>query len=81
MDRVDRPENRTPFTVNGQTVFPSITDEDFGGLRTYLSKRTASGATFSLANVTDYDRWNLPLNQTNRKVSSDWTTSFEVRWN
>ena len=72
--RVDRPRN-----AGANPFFPSFQDQDLGGLRTQIVKPTASGSRFTFSNVTNYERFN---NETQgfAALSSDWTTSFEARW-
>ena len=50
---------------------------DTGGVRTELSKRTASGLQLSLRNQTDYTRGNTDLG-VNQALPSIWETFFEV---
>jgi outer membrane protein TolC len=77
MNRADRAINR--FIPLAEDAFPNVVDRYDGGLRTDLVKKSATGARFSVANVTDYGRWNGP-GTAGQKVPSTWTTSFEVRW-
>jgi outer membrane protein TolC len=77
MNRSDRAINR--FIPLAGDAFPNLTDRYDGGLRTDLVKKSATGARFSVANQTDYGRWNGP-GDAGQKVPSAWTTSFEVRW-
>jgi hypothetical protein len=77
MNRTDRAINR--FIPLAQDAFPNVTDRYDGGLRTDLVKKSATGARFSVANQTDYNRWNGP-GEPGQKIPSTWTTSFEVRW-
>lgn len=78
-NRSDRALNRNDIVVGGSNVFPAVSDRYDSGIRTDLSKKTATGARFSVANQTDYGRWNGP-GDANQKVPSDWTTSAEIRW-
>ncbi|MCL4203112.1 MAG: TolC family protein [Pirellulaceae bacterium] len=84
LNRSDRALNRfIQIPVPGQTPFPDFTDRYDGGLRTDLVKKSATGARFSVANQTDYARWNGPWanpGDAGQKLPSTWTTSFEVRW-
>lgn len=78
MSRRDRVENRGGIAA---TVFADQNDTYTGGLRTDLAKKTASGARFTMSNLTDYDRWNgRDWPGPGRKVASVWSTAFEVRW-
>ncbi|MCU0874636.1 MAG: TolC family protein [Pirellulaceae bacterium] len=89
VQRTDRAENRSPSI---SSFFPGLNDFYRTGLRTDLSKRTATGARFTMSNFTDYSRWNGPIrfdpadppgappHGPGQKVNSDWTTAFEVRW-
>lgn len=62
--------------------FNSINDLYLGGMETRLFKRSASGARFSLANETSYDRWNRTQSEAAsfRKLNSFWTTQFTARY-
>jgi outer membrane protein TolC len=75
LNRSDRALNRQPFDL-----FPPVSDRYDGGLRTDLVKKSATGARFSVANQTDYGRWNQQGTTGGQKVPSAWTTAFEVRW-
>jgi len=82
IQRLDRADNRATAI---STFIPALNEYVRSGLRTDLSKRTASGARFTMSNFTDYNRWTGPWDTgTNvgpgQKVNSDWTTGFEVRW-
>ncbi len=82
LSRKDRLENRGGIAAS---AFSDLTDTYVGGLRTDLAKRTANGARFTMSNFTDYDRWNGGTDADSpagpgRKVTSAWTTAFEVRW-
>jgi len=58
-----------------------LDDRDAGGLTTQVSKKTTSGAIFSLSNQTDYDRLNVfnPNAGFSQSLASVWTTQFEAR--
>lgn len=90
LSKTERPENRSPSISD---FFPALSEYYRGGLRTDLTKRTATGARFTMSNFTDYNRWtgafstrdqqnlfNVPRHGPGQKVLSDWTTAFEVRW-
>jgi len=67
-----------PQAFGGFPGFPNVLDQDAGGLRTSLSKRSASGGTWQLSNQTDTRRGNSVSATTD---GSFWTTLFEVRAN
>ena len=69
--RIDRPQ---PF--GGFPGFPNILQQDSSGLRTSLSKRSATGTRWELSNQTDYRRGN---SVTATDSGSFWQTSFEAR--
>ena len=76
LTRSDRRDNRVQ---NG--FFPPENQFTRGGLRTDITKKTATGATFTAANQTNYERWDFDMDaNATRSVRSHWTTSFEVRW-
>ncbi len=72
---LDAPTNTT---VAGNPIFPNFNEGDRGGMRVNLAKRTASGATFSVASITDYDNTNSFGNA--RELQSFWTQNVEVEW-
>ncbi len=68
----DRPQNFGGFV--GQTIFSNFYRQQYGQFDAGLSKKTASGTTFTVRNQTIYDSNNNP----SRGVPSDWFTAFEV---
>ncbi|MDA1050464.1 MAG: TolC family protein [Planctomycetota bacterium] len=67
-----------PQPFGGFPGFPNVLDQEAGGLRTSLSKRSATGNTWTLSNQTDTRRGN---SVTATADGSFWTTSFEARVN
>lgn len=67
-----------PQPFGGFPGFPNVLDQTGGGLQTTLSKRSATGTTWSLSNQTDYRRGNSVTATTD---GSFWTTQFEARAN
>jgi len=65
-----------PQPFGGFPGFPNVLNQIGGGIRTGLTKRSASGTTFSLSNQTDYRSGN---SVTATADGSFWTTSFEAR--
>jgi len=70
----DRPQNVDPDAFTG---FPSVLDLQSGGLVSSLSKRTASGTTWSALNQTDLQAGNQRGQF--QALNSFWTTAMEVR--
>jgi outer membrane protein TolC len=70
----DRPQNVVPDAFTG---FPTVLDLQQGGLITSLSKRAATGTTYSVLNQTDVARGNQrgPF----QALNGTWTTSMEAR--
>ena len=77
LNRSDRTLNR--LIPGAEEAFPSVSNRYDGGLRTDLTKKTATGARFSVANVTDYGRW-AGEGLGGQATRSSWTTALEVRW-
>ena len=73
-DRLNRPQNFDPF---GGTIFPQNLLGYTGNWTTGLTKRTATGATWGVANQTLYDLNNSPI----RDVPSTWTTNYDFTFN
>jgi len=73
--RRDRPQNST---VNAARFFPGVEDQDLAAWRTQITKKSASGARFTIGNRTDYSRYNNGT-QGFRALSNEWTTSLEAR--
>ena len=87
VQRTDRPENRDPdissFLAGLNSYYQS-------GVRSDLTKKTATGARFTFSNSTDYLRWTGDFSRDitgqiiphgpGQKVNSMWTTAFEARW-
>ncbi|MEX0818884.1 MAG: TolC family protein, partial [Pirellulaceae bacterium] len=65
-----------PQAFGGFPGFPNVLDQDSSGIRTSLSKRSATGTRWELSNQTDYRRGNSVTATTD---GSFWTTSFEAR--
>ncbi len=65
-----------PQPFGGFPGFPNTLSQNAGGIRTSLTKRSASGATFAMSNQTDYRRGNSVTATTD---GSFWTTVFEAR--
>ena len=70
-ERQNRPQN---FSSN-QPIFQQTLLGDTGNLTTGIQKRTATGATFGVANSTLYDNNNSPIRQNG--VPSTWTTNYD----
>ena len=71
-ERQHRPQNVGGV---GNIIFQQNFEGDTGNWRTGLQKRTATGATFGLANETLYDNNNSPIRQVG--VPSTWTTNYD----
>ncbi|HBK72787.1 MAG TPA: hypothetical protein DDZ24_01095, partial [Planctomycetaceae bacterium] len=71
-ERQDRPQN---VGGPGTIIFQQHLLGDTGNWTTGLQKRTATGATFGLANETLYDNNNSPIRQPG--VPSTWTTNYD----
>ncbi len=71
-------DNPTNTSVAGNPIFPNFNEGDRGGIRAELTKRTASGANFSVASVTDYDDTNSFGSA--RELNSFWTQNIEAEW-
>ncbi|HJN13628.1 MAG TPA: TolC family protein [Pirellulaceae bacterium] len=70
-NKTDRPQN-----TGVNPIFPNVSEGDTGGVRMDLSKRTASGATFSVASITGYDGTNRFGNT--QALNSFWTQALEI---
>jgi len=68
----DTPSNTTP----GSTFVPNVSSGSLGGVRLNMAKRTASGATFSVASITDYDDTNSLGSF--RALNSFWQQTVEI---
>ncbi len=64
----DRPQNAVG------TIRPLFLSQDLGNFTLGITKRTATGGTFSVRNNTFYDASNNLF----RPLPSDWTTNFEM---
>ncbi|MBL7042315.1 MAG: TolC family protein [Pirellulaceae bacterium] len=73
--RSNRPVNSSAGAAG---IFPGTQDQDDAGLRSEIIKKTAYGSRVSIANLTNYTRFN---NGTKgfRELSNEWTTSLEAR--
>lgn len=71
----DRPQNINPDQIF--TGFPQTLDLRNGGLITQLSKRAATGSTFTLLNQNDLASGNQRGNA--QAVNSIWTSTIEMR--
>ncbi len=69
-EKNDRPQN----FVTGNPIFPATLQQDVGSFQAALSKTSAYGTTFAVANTTRYDQ-TFPLGV--RSLASAWTTDFE----
>ncbi len=70
-ERQNRPQNFNSGT--GARIFPQQLLGDTGNWTTGIQKRTATGATFGVANSTLFDNNNSPI----REVPSTWTTNYD----
>lgn len=70
----DRPQNISPTL----TFFPRVLDLQNGGLISQLSKRSATGTTFTLLNQNDLSAGNQRGTQ-NQPLNSIWTSTIEMR--
>ncbi len=73
-ERQNQPQNVGQFGP-AQPIFQQHLLGDTGNWTTGLQKRTATGATFGLANETLYDNNNSPIRQVG--VPSTWTTNYD----
>lgn len=71
-ETTDRPQNASDDV---QQIFPRLFRRDEGQFNAQLSKRTATGTTFSVQNETIYDSNNNPT----RVQYSDWTSIMSVQ--
>ncbi len=71
-ETTDRPQNASDDV---QQIFPRLFRRDNGQFNAQLSKRTATGTTFSVQNETIYDSNNNPT----RVQYSDWTSIMSVQ--
>lgn len=69
-EKNDRPQNFSGVVPG----FPPVLQQDTGSFQATYSKTAATGATFSVANTTAYDK-NNPIGL--RALSSAWETNFE----
>jgi len=67
---LDSPNNTTPVNA----FVPLVTEGAQGGLTTSIAKRTATGATFSITGVTNYDGSNQGL----RALNTVWRQDVEI---
>jgi outer membrane protein TolC len=84
-----RPQNRIPEGISGQ-ISPTIFAQDLGTFRSGITKTTAVGTTFGIANNTIYEQNNVPVDDPNtgtpnlpnvegfRAFASEWNTNFEA---
>lgn len=73
--RRDRPQNST---ADAAAFFPNFEDQDQAIWRTQVTKKSASGARFTLGNQTGYNRFNNG-SRGFRALSNEWTTTLEAR--
>ena len=73
-DRINRPQN---FNIIFNPLFPQNLEGDQSNWTTGIQKRTATGATFGVANSTLYDNNNVGA----REVPSMWTTNYDFTFN
>lgn len=70
-EKKDRPQNSS---VSGSTIFNNQFRQDLGQFDAEISKRSATGTTFSVRNQTIHD-WN---NNPSRGLRSDWFTAMDL---
>ena len=75
-ERQNRPQNVGGI---GTTIFQQQINGDVGTWNSGLTKRTATGATFGVANQTLYDNNNSPIRQ--KGVPSTFTTNYDFTFN